>query len=61
MKCMAHFRYAVFMVILTAAQQLPVTLPSQAEVTVDFAIVLSIIVIFGSKVSILLVFLSTVY
>ena len=50
-----------FMVILTAAQQLPVTLPSQAEVTVDFAIVLSIIVIFGSKVSILLVFLSTLF
>ncbi len=46
--------------ILTAAQQLPVALPFQAEVTVDFAVLLSIILIFGSKISILLVFLSTV-
>ena len=49
-----------FLVILTAAQQLPVTLPFHAEVTVDFAILLSIIMIFGSKISILLVFISTV-
>ncbi|MDD4569672.1 MAG: hypothetical protein PHE70_06055, partial [Tepidanaerobacteraceae bacterium] len=49
-----------FLAILVLAQQLPVTLPFKAEVTVDFAIVLSIIIIYGSKISILLVFLSTV-
>jgi putative nucleotidyltransferase with HDIG domain len=53
------FSLLFFLVILIVAQHLPVTLPFQAEVTVDFAILLSIIIIFGSKISILLVCLST--
>lgn len=48
-----------FLAILTFTQHLAVTLPFQAEVTVDFAILLSIIIIFGSKISIFIVFLST--
>lgn len=55
----SFFSLLFFLAILTAAQHLPVTLPFQAEVTVDFAILLSTIIIFGSKISILLVFLST--
>lgn len=48
-----------YTVILTAVQQLPVTLPFQAEVTVDFAIIFSSILIFGSNISIILVFIAT--
>lgn len=48
-----------YTIILAAVQQLPVTLPFQAEVTVDFAIVFSAILIFGSSISIILVFIAT--
>jgi putative nucleotidyltransferase with HDIG domain len=55
----SFFSLLFFLVILTAAQQLPVSLPFHIEVTVDFAVLLSIIIIFGSKISTLFVFLST--
>jgi putative nucleotidyltransferase with HDIG domain len=49
----------LFTGLLIFAQQLPVPLPEKAEVTVDFAIVLSSLLIFGTKTSILMVFLSS--
>jgi hypothetical protein len=47
--------YTVFMSI---AEQLPVPLPQEAEVTVGFAVVLSAILLFGTKVSVLMIFAS---
>lgn len=50
-----------FTCIFFAAQQLPVSLPENAEVTVDFAIVISSLIIFGTKASILMIFISSIF
>lgn len=48
----------MFTFFMFMAEQLPVRLSEDAEVTVGFAVVLSSLLIFGSKISILMIFLS---
>ncbi|NLC63251.1 MAG: HD-GYP domain-containing protein [Thermoanaerobacterales bacterium] len=48
----------LYTVLIIIAEQLPVHLPQDAEVTVGFAVVLSAILLFGKEASVLMIFVS---
>jgi putative nucleotidyltransferase with HDIG domain len=48
----------LYTVLIIIAEQLPVDLPQDAEVTVGFAVVLSAILLFGKEASVLMIFVS---